>query len=127
MKSLVWELKEERRVEKAYELIEEVKELCPPGIEWGFEIARLPGVSYIAEGGRIVALSVARGEFGPFMDSRLKEVPVKSIPLDALSRIVSDPDGFLQSLVSHLRGWLKSAPPNHPLRAPVERFLAAIG
>ncbi|MEM3155305.1 MAG: hypothetical protein QW668_01525, partial [Nitrososphaerota archaeon] len=80
MKTLVRELKVSGRAELAYELVNQIKDICPPGIEWGFELARLPGVSYIAENGRIVALSISRGEFGPFMDTRMREVAVESVP-----------------------------------------------
>ncbi|GBC71710.1 hypothetical protein HRbin02_01498 [Candidatus Calditenuaceae archaeon HR02] len=123
MIAAVRKLKEKGSYEHAYELINQIKDLCPPGIEWGFELARLAGVSYIAEGGRIVALSISRGEFGPFMDSRMKEIPVNSIPVNALSRMVSDPEGFLNSFVNHLLQWLKSSSTNSPLRAEVLDFV----
>lgn len=126
MIAAVRELKEKGGYEQAYELINQIKDLCPPGVEWGFELARLAGISYIAEGGRIVALSVSRGEFGPFIDSRMKEVPVNNIPVNALSGVVSDPEGFLDSFVNHLLQWLKSSSPNNPLRANVLEFLNAL-
>ncbi|MEM1922521.1 MAG: hypothetical protein QXO86_05540 [Nitrososphaerota archaeon] len=125
MKALVKMIKESRRVETAYELVGLVKDVCPPGVEWGFEIGRTPGILYIAEDGRIVALSISRDEFGPFMDTRMREVPVKNIPAEAISKIVSDPDGFLKSLVSHLSKWLRGAPATHHLRGDVEEFVAA--
>ncbi len=126
MIAAVRELKEKRSYEQAYELMRQIKDLCPPGIEWGFELARLAGISYIAEGGRIVALSVTKGEFGPFMDSRMKEISVNSIPANALSVVVSDPEGFLDSFVNHLLQWLKSSSPNNPLRAEVLEFVNAL-
>ncbi|MEM3033777.1 MAG: hypothetical protein QW663_00175 [Nitrososphaerota archaeon] len=126
MKTLVRELKVSGRAELAYELVNQIKDICPPGIEWGFELARLPGVSYIAENGRIVALSISRGEFGPFMDTRMREVAVESIPAEALAGIVSDPESFLDALTSHLIQWLRSSPKNHPLRVKVEEFIDAI-
>ncbi|MEM0481936.1 MAG: hypothetical protein QXM16_03485 [Nitrososphaerota archaeon] len=123
---MVRELKEKRQAEPVYELINQIKDLCPPGIEWGFELARLPGVSYIAEGGRVVALSISRGEFGPFMDTRMREVPVKNIPMEALSGIMSDPEGFLDSFISHLLQWLKGSSSNNPLRVEVLEFINAL-
>lgn len=125
VKTLVKQIKESRSVELAYELVELIKDVCPPGIEWGFELGRTPGILYIAEEGRIVALSVSRDEFGPFMDTRMRTVSVKNIPAEALSKIVADPEGFLKSLVNHLSQWLKTAPPNHLLRPEVEKFVSA--
>jgi hypothetical protein len=122
----VRELKEKGGYEKAYELINQIKDLCPPGIEWGFELARVAGISYIAEGGRIVVLSVSRGEFGPFMDSRMRVISVDNIPVNALSGVVSDPEGFLDSFVNHLHQWLKSSSPNNPLRSEVLEFVKAL-
>jgi len=123
---LVAEIREGGGAEAAYLLLDLVKDLCPPGIEWGFEVARLPGVSYIAEGGRLVALSILRGEFGPFMDSRVREVDVRGIPRNALEGLVADPESFLATLQQHLRRWLASAPPDHPLRGDIEAFVEAL-
>ncbi|MCS7145841.1 MAG: hypothetical protein NZ938_04015 [Aigarchaeota archaeon] len=123
---LVWELRKSGRAELARELVELVKDVCPPGVEWGFELARLPGVSYIAENGRVLALSISRGEFGPFMDTRIREVSPANIPAEALSGIVSDPEGFLESLIGHLTQWLKNAHVSNPLSKEVEAFIKAL-
>ncbi|MDW8073542.1 MAG: hypothetical protein RMJ28_04820 [Nitrososphaerota archaeon] len=126
MLGLVWELRKSGRAELARELVELVKDVCPPGVEWGFELARLPGVSYIAENGRVLALSISRGEFGPFMDTRIREVSPANIPAEALSGIVSDPEGFLESLIGHLTQWLKNAHVSNPLSKEVEAFIKAL-
>lgn len=124
---LVRELRKSRETELARALVELIKDVCPPGVEWGFELARLPGVSYIAENGRVLALSVSRGEFGPFMDTRIREISPANIPAEALSGIASDPEGFLDSLVGHLTQWLKNAHVSNPLRGEIEAFLRALG
>lgn len=119
-------LRRERSVELAERLLDLVRHFSPPGIEWGIELIRLPGLSYIAEGGRIVALSVSRGEFGPFMQSSTRTVEPGDIPREALSKLAEDPDGFADRLVSHLSEWLERSPPAHPLRGPVEMLLEMI-
>ena len=120
------ELREKRTAEAAASMLERLKEFSPPGVEWGIELVRLPGISYIAEGGRIIALSVSREEFGPFMQSSIRQVEASSIPREALRQIVENPDGFIDRVKRHLSSWLASAPSGHPLRRRVELLLESL-
>jgi hypothetical protein len=120
---LVAELRQGGGLEKAYELVALIKTLVPPGVEWGFEISRQPGVSYIAEGGRIIALSTTRGEFGPFMETRIREIALRDLPPQALARVAKDPEGFVAELAKHLDEWRARASPSHPLMSLIDAFL----
>ncbi|MCS7142394.1 MAG: hypothetical protein NZ920_01170 [Aigarchaeota archaeon] len=120
------ELKERRGHEEVVRLIDSLKGFAPPGVEWGIEFGRIPGVSYILEGGRVVALRVSRDEFGPFMQTSLKQVDVKNVPSEALKEVSERPENFITKVVDHLSGWLERAPTDHQLRGKVEALVKGL-
>ncbi len=123
---LVAEIRGGGGLDAIHRLIDVVKDLVPPGIEWGFEIARMPGISYIVEGGRIVALNLSKGEFGPFMETRIREISTRDLPAQSLARILEDPEGFVADLARHLREWRSRAHHTHPMRPLVDEFIGSL-
>ncbi|MEM4190026.1 MAG: hypothetical protein QW544_05890 [Candidatus Caldarchaeum sp.] len=117
--------KQEPSDENLLKLLESLLPFSPPGIEWGLEIASVAGVTYMLEGGRVIAVKVSRDEFGPFMQTSVAEIPFSSIPATALKNI-RDVDQFVEKIVKHLSEWSKRMPPANSQRKLVESFLQAV-
>ncbi|MEM1946326.1 MAG: hypothetical protein QXH12_01150 [Candidatus Caldarchaeum sp.] len=112
--------------ENLLNLLESLLPFSPPGVEWGLEVASLAGVTYMLEGGRLVAVKVSRDEFGPFMQTNVVEIPLSSLPSAALKNI-RDVDQFVQKLVKHLSGWVKGMKGESLQKKLVERLLETLG
>lgn len=119
------EARREPSDENLLKLLESLLPFSPPGIEWGLEIASMVGVTYMLEGGRLIAVKVSRDEFGPFMQTSVAEIPFASLPSAALKNI-RDVDLFIQKLVNHLSEWLKGIPRENMQRKLVEGFLNCV-
>lgn len=119
-------LRMSRSYEDAKGLIEVLKAFAPPGVEWGIELFRAPGISYIAEGGRVIALRLSRDEFGPFMQTRLTDVDLDEVPKELFKDLLERPEEFLSSVRRHLVEWLRRAPEEHELRGRVVLLLEVL-
>ncbi|MEM2095637.1 MAG: hypothetical protein QXX19_02090 [Candidatus Caldarchaeum sp.] len=106
-------------------LLESLLPFSPPGLEWGLEVASIAGITYMLEGGRVVAVKVSRDEFGPFMQTSVAEIPVSSIPSSAL-REVRNVEAFMRRITSHLREWVSRMPAGDSRRTAVETLLRAV-
>ncbi|MEM2236901.1 MAG: hypothetical protein QXR26_01280 [Candidatus Caldarchaeum sp.] len=124
-RSVYLEARREPSDENLLKLLESLLPFSPPGIEWGLEIASIAGVTYMLEGGRLIAVKVSRDEFGPFMQTSVAEIPFESLPAAALKN-VRDVDLFIKKLVSHLSEWLKRMPRENMRRKLVEGFLHSV-
>jgi hypothetical protein len=111
--------------ENILSIVEKLSPFSPPGLEWGIELFSLAGVTYMLEDGRLLMVRVSRDEFGPFMQTSVAEIPVGSLPQQAIQHL-SDIDGFLGRIRRHLSSWLMRSPENHPKRAPVATLLKAL-
>jgi len=112
----------DRSDEKLYQLLEALLPFSPPGIEWGLEVANIAGVTYMLEGGRVIAVKVSRDEFGPFMQTSVAEISLTSIPSAALKNI-KDVESFIDRVVKHLSEWASRMPADNSLRRLVEELL----
>jgi len=106
-------------------LLESLLPFSPPGLEWGLEVTSIAGITYMLEGGRVVAVKVSRDEFGPFMQTSVAEIPLSSIPASAL-REVRDVEAFMRRITNHLREWASRMPAGDNRRTAVETFLRAV-
>ncbi|MDW8083890.1 MAG: hypothetical protein RMI49_01630 [Candidatus Caldarchaeum sp.] len=111
--------------ENLLKLIESLLPFSPPGIEWGIEISSVAGVTYMLEGGRVIAVKVSRDEFGPFMQTSIAPVDLSSIPAVALKNI-RDVQSFITKTAVHLGQWASKMPPSNAQKSLVEKLLHAL-
>ncbi|MCS7137289.1 MAG: hypothetical protein NZ941_02850 [Candidatus Caldarchaeum sp.] len=111
--------------ENLLKLIESLLPFSPPGIEWGIEISSVAGVTYMLEGGRVIAVKVSRDEFGPFMQTSVAPVELSSIPAVALKNI-RDVQSFIKKTAVHLGQWASKMPPSNNQKRLVEKLLQAL-
>lgn len=104
-------------------LISALRVIAPPGIEWALEIGNHAGMAYLIESGKLLQLRVSREEFGPFMDTSVREISAEDIPKILLNSVAGDAEGFMKRVLDRLHDWSKRAPANHPSRQGIEGLL----
>lgn len=106
-------------------MVETLIPFAPHGIEWGIEISSVAGITYMLEGGRVVAVKVSRDEFGPFMQTSITPVELRAIPANALKNI-RDLRKFVERVAVHLREWSRRMPSNNYQKQLVEELLRSL-
>ncbi|MCS7094727.1 MAG: hypothetical protein NZ988_02825 [Thaumarchaeota archaeon] len=107
-------------------LIDSLRVLSPPGIEWGIELLDVAGTRYVLEGGRVTVVRLSRDDFGPFMRTQVRELEVEDVPEEVLKALLRDPKGLMSSIVSQLERWTQTAHPNRELRERVRELLRGL-
>lgn len=108
-------------------LISALRVIAPPGIEWALEIGNHAGMAYLIESGKLLQLRVAREEFGPFMDTSVREISAEDIPKILLNSVASDAEVFMKRVLERLQDWSRRVPANHPSRQTIEDLLRQFG
>ncbi|MCX8203250.1 MAG: hypothetical protein N3H32_02915 [Nitrososphaeria archaeon] len=116
----------EPSVEAVRGLIDSLKDLSPPGIEWGVELLDVAGTRYVLEGGRLTVVRLSRDEFGPFMRTQVREVRVEDVPEEVLKALLKDPRGLIASIADQLERWTRTAHPNRELKEAVRDLVRGL-
>lgn len=120
-------LRETHDEQAVMRLISALRVVAPPGIEWALEIGNHAGMAYLIESGKLLQLRVSREEFGPFMDTSVREISAEDVPKILLSALAADAEGFMRKVLDRLQEWSMRAPTNHPSRPAIEGLLRQSG
>ncbi|MEN3048568.1 MAG: hypothetical protein ABDH63_07325 [Candidatus Caldarchaeales archaeon] len=107
-------------------LIDSLRVLSPPGIEWGVELLDVAGTRYVLEGGRLTVVKLSRDEFGPFMRTQVRAIEPEDVPEEVLKVLLRDPRGLISSIADQLERWTRTAHPNLELKERVRELVRGL-